>query len=324
MLIASIGLNVFQYQRNKRLFEKPASAKITKRESISESTSNSEVTPVKMAQENTATVSKKDKPNENDLENQLNAIEEELDIANEQLYDELIKQEAFRNAVNQFQKNMLSNPAFKQSIKDSLIQGIDRDYSLLYERLDLSPDELHAFKSIVADWRMANLERADLINAASSAEEKQEAYRQRQEARDKYNNEFIDLMGEEKFRIYDDFKNRNSERHMLNDFMETLSPENRINKNQTENLIDAMYEARKSFEIEMGFDDIIDFPSDIDEETVAHQMEMERQVYEKYAEIGSAIMPQAQTDQYKDYLNQELDRTEARLKMRLFTRNDEQ
>ena len=214
LLIASIGFNVFQYQRNKRFLDKQSSVKITEKESISEASSDSEAAPVRLVQKSTTLVSENTSNTSeiDELEHELDVVEEEIGDVNEELYDELVKKEAFRNAANQLQKNILENPAFKESIRNSLIQNIDRDYALLYERLDLSPDELDAFKSIVADWREANVERAALINTASSPEEKEEAYRQRQEARDKYNNEFIDLMGEEKFRIYDDFKNRNSER----------------------------------------------------------------------------------------------------------------
>ena len=166
------------------------------------------------------------------------------------------------------------------------------------------------------------MDRAALTLDASTDDEKEEVYRLRQEARDKYNKEFIDLMGEEKFSIYDAFKARNSERHTLNRFMETLSPEDRINDNHVENLIDAMYEARKSVEIAMGFDDVIQFPSDLDEKAVAREMEMVAKVYEKYTEIGGDIIPPAQAEQYKAYLNQLLNTTESSLKMRLFMYNN--
>ena len=48
---------------------------------------------------------------------------------------------------------------------------------------------------------MDHMDTVDLILAASTDEEKKEAYRQRQLKREKYKEQFIELMGEEKFKI---------------------------------------------------------------------------------------------------------------------------
>jgi hypothetical protein len=210
-----------------------------------------------------------------------------------------------------FQKRILI-PLYKLLMKNTIKRDIDSDYNLLYGRLKLSPDKLEEFKRIVFDWRLANMDRAPLINTASTAEQKKEAYRQRQVNRDKYNQEFIDLIGKEKWLIYDSFKNRNPDRKILNRFMSTISPEKRINDDQVENLVDAMYDARKSVEIEMGLYDLIDFPSEKNEKTVKRRTKMRAQVYEKYAEVCGDILPRDQAEEYKDYLRKELKRIQSR------------
>jgi len=65
LILVSIGFNIFQYQRNKRLSEKSVPEKITKNEfvshSINDSISDSESAPVKMVQKSTASVSEEEK-----------------------------------------------------------------------------------------------------------------------------------------------------------------------------------------------------------------------------------------------------------------------
>ena len=316
ILVITIGFNIYQYQRNMKFLENLSAESVTQEESIKSLTAKHDITAREQDIKIMGPTGKA--PGINKLEDQLNATEEELNKANEQLSEELAKKEAFRNAQAKFQEKIRSDPAFMESIKSSIKSGIDRDYELLYGLLDLSPDKLEGFKGIVYDWRMVNVDRSDLINRAATDEEKEEAYRVRQEARDRFNSEFIDLMGQDKFKIYDDFKNRRFDRDTLSTFMATLPPENRPGDAQMDNLIDRMYESRTYIEKSMGFYDIIDFPSDLNEKTVAHEIDMADQVYGKYAEIGSDILPAEQAEQFKAYLMKKNESYASQVKMRAF------
>lgn len=165
---------------------------------------------------------------------------------------------------------------------------------------------------------MDHMDTVDLILAASTDEEKKEAYRQRQLKREKYKEQFIELMGEEKFKIYNDFRMSSFDRDNLERFVQTLPPENRIDNDAMFNLIGRMSEARTSIEKKMGFYDIISFPSDRREDTAEREADMAVQVYEKYTEIGDEMLPPEQAEQYKAYIAQERERYMLQIKMRSF------
>ena len=239
------------------------------------------------------------------LEYQLNAAEEELDMVSKRLAEELDKQKDNMGPQN----NLLLNPAFKKSMMNS----IDRDYALIYGPMYLSPDDLDKFKEIVAEWRIANSNRNAIRLAASTPEEREAVESLRQETREKYNSEFIELMGEEKFRIYDDFKNSGSERYTLERFMKTLPTEYGIDDTQAYNLIVAMYEERKSVENEMVFEDSNEVPANRNRNKYLHDLERNVDIYKRYEEVTGDILPPAQAEQLKTYLRQRRESYESML-----------
>jgi predicted metal-dependent TIM-barrel fold hydrolase len=84
MILTSIGLNILQYQRIKKLSENTAPKSVTKEES----TDSPMTAPVKMVQENKnmePAVKDTNMSAINELEYHLNAAEEELDMVSEQL-----------------------------------------------------------------------------------------------------------------------------------------------------------------------------------------------------------------------------------------------
>ena len=150
MLLSAIGFNIYQYPRNKKLSENTAPDAIAKEES--EDARMDDMAGKDISKNKGPAVKNPDMNYLIKLEEKLDATEEELDKSNEQLSDELAKKEAFKKAQAQLQKSITSDPSFRESIKNGRLQSIDSDYALLYERLDLSPEELERFKSIVGAW----------------------------------------------------------------------------------------------------------------------------------------------------------------------------
>lgn len=306
ILLASIGFNIYQYQLNKKLSENTAQDLATKEQA-------------KDALKGTA-IKNPDNKYLVELEEKLDATEEELDKVNEQLSDELAKKEAFKNAQAQLQKSIKIDPSLNESIKNMQLQTIDSDYALLYENLDLSPEEREAFKNIVGTWRMDHAENTiPLILAATTDEEKEEARRKRQLMRDKYKEQYIELMGEEKYNIYNNYRMSSFDRDTLERFVQTLPPENRLDNNMMFNLIGMMSEARTPIEKKMGFYDLIRFPSDERDDTEAErEADMAVEVYERYTEIGNEMLSPEQAEQFKAYIAQEKESYLSQIKMRSF------
>ena len=354
LILASIGLNIFQYQRNKKLYERPVPEKITKDESAGktmsvpvemdqkrdvESTAPVKMdqkkpvkstAPVKMVQKSemksTAPASKKENSNTsemNELEYHLDAAEEELDMTNKQLSEELTKKAEFKDAYDSFTSNSAFQKTLKDSLKKAMIQTLDKSYDPLLKKLNFSKEEGDEFKGILTD-RMMEIQEAIPPNIlTASDEEKAKMNQQTKETRDKYDNKISEFLGEENSEIYRSYNKSLSERSSLNSFMETVSPDNRVNEEQTEALIDSMYAGRKAVYDEMGPDMDMISSTDLTEENIARQIEKQRRVYEKYMEASRNILPAEQAEQYKAYLKQLLDFSESNLKMRLFMKGND-
>jgi hypothetical protein len=222
LILVSIGFNIFQYQRNKRLSEKPVPEKIAKNESTSDSISNSESAPVKIVQKSerksTVPISKEEKSitsEIDELEYHLNAAEEELDMTSEQLSDELSQKAKYKKAYDKGQKIIKSNPAFQKSIRDSVTQTILKNYDPLFEKLNISEEEFDEFKGMLADSIM-EIQSVVLPNIrAASDEEKAKMNQQAKEIRDKYDNKISEFLGRENNEVYQSYRKSLSEQYLL-------------------------------------------------------------------------------------------------------------
>lgn len=319
LFISSIVVNIYQYQQFKKISKEPVPAKTTKDESTGKTMS----APVKMVQKSeiksTTLISKEENSNPseiNELEYQLNATEEELDMANEQLDDELSKKAEFKKARDQLAKNMysLSNPVNKKMMVDSLTPIIGNDYDPLLKKINISKEEFDEFKGMLIEQRMEEQSLSASYMGASD-EEKEKVNQQLIEIAKKYGNKISDFLGEEKNEIYKTYASRLPERRNLREFMETLSPDNRIKEEQAENLIDSMYSARKAVYDEMGPGPNINSSSDLTEEKLSQIMEMSARVNEKYVEVSRGTMTPEQVEQYKAFLKQRQEMTESVFKM---------
>ena len=311
ILLSAIGFNIYQHQRNKKLFENTVPDTVAKKESEASRMDD-------MAGENTSGPAA-DKKDISKLEEKLDATEEELDKAGEQLADELAKKDAFKEAQAQLQNRITSDPSFRERMKKIRLESIDSDYALLYEHLDLTPEQREEFKRIVGEWRVDDTDNSvPLILAATTDEEKEEARRVRQLHREKYKEQFIELMGEEKYNIYNDFRMSRFDRSTLDRFVQTLPAENRIDNNLMYNIIGRMSKERTALEKKYGFYDRISFPSDNRADTADNEAEMAEQVYDKYIEIGNEMLPPGQAEQYKAYIAQEEKRYLSQIKMESF------
>jgi hypothetical protein len=327
LFLVSIGVNFFQYQQFKKLSEKTVPGKMAKNESFSNSIRDSESAPVKMVQkskmESTASVSKDEKIDTseiNELEYHLNAAEEELDMTSEQLVDELDKKAEFKRAKEQLIKSMysLSNPVNKKIMRDALTRTLGNDYDPLFKKLNVSEEEFDEFKGMLVDQQIEIRNISASIVGASSYEEEEKARRQGEEIRNKYENKISEFLGRENNEIYQAYASRLTERRSLRDFMETFPPDNRMNEEQTEVLIDSMYEARRTVYDKMGPVTNNGSSFELTEETLAQVMERSARVDEKYVELCRGMMTPEQVEQYKTFLKQELEMQESLLKLSLY------
>ena len=309
IFFTAIGFNIYQYQKIKKLSVAAAP----------------DAAANEMSEEAGKGMSKKgpagqgtDMKDIRKLEERLEATEEELNKVSELLAEELARKNAFEAVQDQVQKSLASDPSFKESMKNMRLQTIDSDYALLYGHLDLTPEEREEFKNIVATWRVDHMDTVDLILAAQTDEEKEEARRQRELKREKYKEQFIELMGEEKFEMYNKFRMSTFDRNNIDRFNETLPAEKRLDNDTMFDLITRMSEERTELEKEYGFYDLVGFPSDNRSDRAESEAEMAEQVFQKYTEIGDEMMAPELAEQYKAYIDKERESYLSQIKIRSF------
>lgn len=322
LFLISIGYNILQYKQSKTFSKKSVTEKITKTESggdLSNSPMGSKTSMIGVDSDSETGKSGTDEDNE--LEYHLNAAKEELDMTKEQLSQELSQKEEFIKAYYQPSRSN-SDPAYKKIRRDAYTKQINEGYAPLFKKLNISAEEIDELKGIMFDRLIELDDLSEPYLNASTAEEKEKVLQQERDIAGKYKDRIVEFLGEEKNEIYQSYEERRSERIRLSGFMETVSPGKRINEEQTESLIDSMYEARVAVYDEMSSLPQIASSSDLTEERIEQITKINARVNEKYVEISRGTMTPEQAEQYNAYLKQQLEIQEASLKMSLYL-NDE-
>ena len=234
--LIAIGVNIFLYRKVNELSDKLALNEVTKEESTSQPVPD----PVDQSPDKEVDIYDEIRK----LEYQLQAAEEELDMASERLND-----------VIENESGATLEETRKALIKRKTRLEVERDYALMRKRLDLSPKDLDEFKQIELEWRMAY--RENFISPEATPEDREKAERLKQENMEKYSRELTALLGEDKYMIYDSFKKSTGERWELDTFMENTPPENRISYDVAGDLIFGMIDVRIATEKEMGLNPLV-------------------------------------------------------------------
>ena len=291
--LISIGLNIFQSQQIKKL-----SRGVNQETSVNnESTGNTISGPGEAVQKGAtgrATLAGKEKePNKdevNDLNYQLGAAEEEVDMANKQLSDELAKKaESVKNAI-ELQKKILQDPAYKKMLRDTYKGMLDTTYGPFFKELNLTPEKLGELKELLVDQVMASLDVSQETLGASPSEAKRAELQQRFEDLKKENDSKISaLLGNTDFKKYETYRDRLSERQIVTMFTESLNPGDKLTEAQQQNLVNAMYQERKNVYSQQDYaENRMTFSSELDNKGIAIIMEMTDRTY---MDILRALIP---------------------------------
>lgn len=268
--LIAIVVNIFLYQKVSELSDKVALNEVIKEESTSQPVTD----PVEQSPEKAVKDSNID-DEINELEYQLRTTEEEIDMVSDQL-TEVLDDNNKGTTLKEVENRLMEN---------EIKQSIDRDFALLYKRLALSPEDLEEFKRIELEFRLASE-----VTEPLTPDNWKELRKLRQEMKEKYNPEFIDLLGDEKFKVYDSFRESMQERNEVNGFMAGIGPENRISDDVAEKLIMGMYEARRTVTKEL----------DLDGENTPDSwlpiFEALVQTHKKYEEAADNILPPDQAE----------------------------
>jgi hypothetical protein len=258
--------------------------------------------------------------NKNDadeLNYQLDASEEELDMANKQLTDEQKKKAEFAKNAIELQKKMLQDPATKKMYRDSIKAMLDSTYGALFKELNLSPEKLEKLKELLVDQQMAALDiNQEMMSTTPSEENKKELQQRFEDLKEDNDAKLSELLGNGNFEKYATYRDRLSERQLVSNFMQSLGTNDKLTETQQQTLVESMYQERKNIFSEKGYDEkTMVLPSDMDEQGIAKLLERTDYTFNGYIKSSNATLSAAQTEQFKTYLKQQRDLAESQMKL---------
>lgn len=314
LLFASVGFNIYQHQQIKGLSEKITSENMVQADSSSRSGSAAVKNPGQSRKKDIAFNGKGGKTGADkidELEYQLDAAEEEVDMATAQLSEELAKKEEYRKARNKLSSSLISDASRKRAMEFGAIQMAE-EYDPLFKKLNISEEEFKKFKELLVE-RSSGLSDIAPLTGDTSEGEKKELLKSVNETYMNYNNKIRDLLGEENFQTYQYYSNRVSERRNVREFNETLPYDIAMTDEQADRLIDEMYDARLAVYTENP----VKITEKSNDQQAMQEMMLERQklTNKKYLEASRGILSSEQAEQYSAYLKKKTEMEESMMKM---------
>lgn len=243
------------------------------------------------------------------LRYQLEAAEEELDMAREDLANERDEQLGDNSDLFAIEKKTQENQTLMNMRRRDEEYFINEDYGALFERLGLSDEKIQGFKSLLVDYEMQRMENRLIITDPSLAEEvKKEKLLLLSEAQNaELGKQLRDLLGSENYEAYNAYQERMTERAFITNFInypntDLLS----LSDEKEQALIDSMYEARKEVEAEHGIDssDIMQTLG-IMNQNPEEEMDRQFEIYDRYIESARGVLSESQARQFETRINEE-------------------
>jgi hypothetical protein len=249
-----------------------------------------------------------------DLRYQLDAAEEELDMARDQIArnDESPMSMGFQTP-----DEMLKTSEGRKTLRSALKNGYDHSYGSLFEEMNLSPEKIEQVKEMMADHQMTGMELlARAQDASLTEEERLNLRKQLEELPAQNDTEFAAMLGEENFETYTDYKDRSQERSMIQMLSQNLSFDDTLTGDQKKSLLESMYNNRQDTYSQQNYDPGDVDITDPDDEGIAKFMEMNVLVYDGYIKgVEEAGLSESQEKQLKKYLEKEQAMMKSRMEL---------
>jgi len=313
-----ICLNLYQHQQINK-YSKSITSETSKNNLSTANATSAKESPVGEKAVQVTPPAGKAKPSDNsasdDLSYQLDAAEEELDMAKKQLSDEEARKAELEKTEKELIKKYLKDPSQKKYMRNSL----DIQYGDLFKELNLSPEKLEKFKDMLVDEMMAqqNIYLEMETDSVTLSKEEQKELSQRYEALNKeYEAKKSELLGQDDYKKYQTYTERTGERYYVNSFMGSLGSGEKLTDAQKKDLIDAMHDEAKNVTYESSNDDDSESSSNrYDEKSIARMLEFEGRRHDAYLTASKGILSTSQIEQFKAYFKQQRDMYESSMKM---------
>lgn len=223
------------------------------------------------------------------LRYQLEAAEEELDMAREDMAGYLSRPVEEWKEVIALEKKRRENSVLMEAERRRIKNNIVNIKQELFELLDLPDEKLQNFISLMVDNEMEIDFLLTCLGSDAPSKEDREMYGQQYEDQQaEYKKQVAELLGKDNYEIYNTYEDMSLEISCVNGFVN-------LSNEKAQELIDAMYKARKDVEAKYpGFD--------------AHNYDQKEgliEVADAYIECARRILPESELVEFEAVMNEQ-------------------
>jgi hypothetical protein len=224
---------------------------------------------------------------------------------------------------------MFKNPEMMEMIKKQQRAGFDRNFDRNYARLcadlQMSPEQIAAFKELLWKKQSTGAELGmSLLSQDLDAAKRTELVQQMKTDREAINAEIKQFLGDDNYAQYEAYEKTQRDRGAVSGFKKELPDSMPLNSDQEQQLMGAMTEERKGFKFtsdladESKFDG--DFTSRFSEESIARYFQELDQLNQQYLARARGILSEEQFAAYQKYLThqQEMQKMGMQMAAKMF------
>jgi len=198
--------------------------------------------------------------------------------------------------------NMMKDPRMKEVIRIQQKMTLDKMYGSLSKYLNLPADKLDALKELLVNRQMAMTEAGMALMTGSG--DRTQAAAEAKTVKADYDKKIQDFLGPEDYETFQDYEKTVSERVQIQMFKDALPADAALTDQQEDDLINAMYEERKTLPPSSLINSQSTDPSQLTEERVAEALKQWEELQQRYADRAAAILTPAQLDQFTKWQQQ--------------------
>ena len=223
--------------------------------------------------------------------------------------------------------DMMETPEMQDMMRVQLENTlVNPVYGNLIKEFNLNDMDSEVFRNLLTEKVMANYEAGMQMLKGVDKEKKEEIDNATREQKESVNSMIKELIGEENYEKYEDYQQTETERMMCSQFNNLLTTKgNNLTPEQNENLVDIMYEERKS---EANFPEYIELesitPENLNEETLRKYLNQQEKINKRTSDRVQSILTVEQIKAFESFQFNLLRQQEAQMKMgmSMFKKNE--
>ena len=212
---------------------------------------------------------------------------------------------------------MMKDPAMREMMRGQQKGMMDVTHASLFRYLDLSPEELETFKTLLLDKQMALVDVGiGFMDTSATAGEREARARELEQLNKDFDARIRDALGDEDFAVYQEFEATQPERMQVNTFKMSLSGDQALDEEKEHLLVRALYDERTNMTFSLSMDQRRPpDPSQFTAETIAKFLEEGRALQDRSVQRAAQVLTPQQLDSFKRSLEQQRAMQEMGLKM---------